>query len=71
MSWPTVGEHVAKLAAALEANPGWAVLPVVSTDGQCNHSEPSSPNIQNLDEWPTEYCLAEYLPEGTTQFVQV
>jgi hypothetical protein len=71
MSWPTFGEHVAKLTAALAEHPDGAHLPVVSTDDQCAHSEPRGPHLQELARWPTEYCLDEYLPEGTTQFVQV
>lgn len=71
MSWPTFGEHVARLAAALEAHPEWSTLPAVSTTDQCDHSEPSGGYLQALDGWPREYCLDEALPAGTTHFVSV
>jgi hypothetical protein len=67
----TLGEYAARLGSFLAANPDAASLPVVATDDQCCHHELGYPSVHELADWPTEYCLAEHLPPGTTHFVSL
>lgn len=57
---------------AAAADPSLLDLPCVTTDDQCAHYEVSGHAFkQEVDGWPTEYCIDEALPPGATEFVRI
>ena len=66
----TLREFKAKLDAFVAAHPEALDLTALSVDDQCAHTDVSTPLIEEVEGWPTEYCIEEALPNGATHFVR-
>jgi hypothetical protein len=68
----TLRQFIANVNEFAAANPDALDLPLVATDDQCAHFDVTgNVFVEDVADWPSEYCIEESLPDGCTKFARL